>query len=580
MSDRTQSWTSNQTNRSDDMKTVVVTIDHQKEKFTGILPSNVKWEDFRNTFLIAVQTNPKLLDADRPSLWLALQKAASDGLKPDAREGALVIFGDDEEDEDGNKIPSKAKGKKKVVWMPMVWGIVKQMRNTGNIASVRAKPIYAGERVVIRDENGQETYVHERVIGDGAGIDESPENIIGAYAVVQYKDGFWDAEFMSLRQLMRSKAVSKAKNGPWKGFFPQMCIKTPLRRLALRIEKSAENARYFAALEQDESLTIDGTSTDTDKAITQRFAPIPDDEQTEPPPPPTKAPEASPAPPTTATAPNSPLPPGSPPGEPVTEVFATDEFGEPANDEPMTPKQFAQWYAGALFRTKNPGALAQHNADAIQDASTDAEAKIIIEAATKRGERTTTKTAPPTDPEFPRHKPIIALTPKGAFHSPNFLAEAKKQIATLTDETDLQTWITVNSPTYHTRAVSIGINNALDARRKQLGLIDDLPSGPRPAPPPPTPAIQEEPTPEQTAAHADEMEARRKQAAAGRSPAEVQSYVLDQIKDITSQRDLALWSQGPIKSVMQDMKKTAPEVYAQTIAKIDEISMDFQQEPQ
>jgi len=136
MSDRTKSTYGERQGQRDELVVVVATVNHQRQKYEGILPSTISWDDFRNAFLTAVQSNYRLLKADRQSLWLALQKAAGDGLKPDGREGALVIFGDDEEDEAGNRVPSKANQKKKFVWMPMIRGLIKLIRNTGNVASI------------------------------------------------------------------------------------------------------------------------------------------------------------------------------------------------------------------------------------------------------------------------------------------------------------------------------------------------------------------------------------------------------------------------------------------------------------
>ena len=62
----------------------------------------------------------KLLAADRKSLYLAIQKAASDGVMLDGREAALAVFGTE------------------VVFMPMVQGLVKLARNSGEITNIEA----------------------------------------------------------------------------------------------------------------------------------------------------------------------------------------------------------------------------------------------------------------------------------------------------------------------------------------------------------------------------------------------------------------------------------------------------------
>lgn len=566
--DRTQSYASQESERKDDMRTVVAMIDSQRDKYVGILPSNVKFEDFRNAFLIAVQINPRLLDADRQSLWLALQKCASGGLKPDNSEAALVIFGDDSEDEDGNPVPSAAKGKKKVQYMPMVWGITKQMRNTGNVASVRAKVIYRGERVVIADENGQETYKHTRVIEDGSSVDENDENIVGAYAVVTYKDGFWDAEFMSRRQIDRIKARAKSKRGPWATHFPQQCMKTPLRRLSLRVEKSAENARYFQAVQDDETLqTIDGdpavevaqAAIEMDNSIKQEF----------------KAPPAKVEKPTTAAkaakaqqqasdgghqnAPaasqNSPTEPPSESGNTSdVEIWAVEENGEAAEQgEPMSAAEFADWFAARLFKTKALEPLMEHNADAVADCrAVPAAFNAINDAITRHKKRleddanaqANAHQAGDASNARPARKPIkVPTTLKGAVHWPNYAPMCFEEIAKLVDEADIADWIEANKPTYQNKTAEIAIENRIRQRRAQLGIPD-----PRDTAPPPSITLPGGPD----MTDAEFLNAVTIQMATMSTDADVVKWcanptVIDRM-DAIRQRDKPLWNQ--VRSVV------------------------------
>lgn len=82
----------------------------RRDEFAPALPSHITPERFQRVVVTAVNLNPDLLRANRLSLLNACAKAASDGLLPDGREGALVIFGKD------------------AVWMPMVSGIIKKAR--------------------------------------------------------------------------------------------------------------------------------------------------------------------------------------------------------------------------------------------------------------------------------------------------------------------------------------------------------------------------------------------------------------------------------------------------------------------
>jgi len=95
---------------------------HEKS-FKSVLPGHVPVKKFMRTVVGAVQNNSNLLSADRASVLLACQKAAQDGLIVDNREAALVMFG------------------KQAQYMPMVNGILKKLRNSGQLASIRAETV-------------------------------------------------------------------------------------------------------------------------------------------------------------------------------------------------------------------------------------------------------------------------------------------------------------------------------------------------------------------------------------------------------------------------------------------------------
>ena len=498
MSDRTMSYSSQEVQKRDEIKTIVATIDSQQAKYQGILPSNVKWEDFRNSFLIAVQMNPRLLDADRQSLFLALQKAASDGLKPDGREGALVIFGDDREDGEGNRVASAAKGKKKVQWMPMIAGLIKLVRNTGNVAGVRAGLIYRGERIVRTDENGQESYKLVRVIDEHSEIDDSPENIIGAYAVINYKDGFWEMEAMTRRQIDRVRAVSKAQKGPWQSWYDEMARKTVLRRLIKRLDKSAELRRLDSAIQNDDTLPTIDITPETENAplqvaheqtVQQEFtkpretvkaAVKPDTSGRS-----ARQADVKPVPPSSASllpeedsqfagavdtyvVPSTPVV-GSGQPSPI-EIWASDEHGEPLDREgPMTTGEFAAWFVDTLATSQNKDGLIEFNSDAIADCRVDKAAfKAIHEAVAEATETRSPLVEQPI--KQPRKAIEVPKTPKGAPHWPNYGVLVQAEINDLKDTADIDDWIAVNKPTYHSKTTEIAIENWIDAHKRELGI--------------------------------------------------------------------------------------------------------------
>src|SRR3546814_6152413 len=100
-------------------------------------------------------------------------KAAQDGLLPDGREGAIVPF------------------KGKASWMPMVAGIMKKVRNSGEIADWNAHAVYENDEFDYLLGDDQRIY-HKPTMGD-------PGQVVGAYSIVKLKDGTISRDFMPRR---------------------------------------------------------------------------------------------------------------------------------------------------------------------------------------------------------------------------------------------------------------------------------------------------------------------------------------------------------------------------------------------
>ena len=97
-----------------------------------LLPKSIPPQRFIRVVLTAIQNNPALLDMDRNSLYAACLQAAQDGLLPDGREGAIIPF--------------KTKEGPKAKWMPMVFGIVKKVKATGEIKTINAEVVYSNDK--------------------------------------------------------------------------------------------------------------------------------------------------------------------------------------------------------------------------------------------------------------------------------------------------------------------------------------------------------------------------------------------------------------------------------------------------
>lgn len=204
-------------------------MQQRREDFAPSLPSHITADRFERVVLTAANLNPDLLKADRRSLYNACAKAASDGLLPDGRDGALVIF--NTKDGDG--------WIKKVQWMPMVAGIIKKARQSGEIASL-------GARIVYQNEIDQNRFMHKVVDGIPK-VDHDPilwgdrGKPVLVYSFVQFKDGMVDFEFLHADDVLKIRNVSKSKDrGPWKDWEEEMWKKSAIRRHAKRLPISSE----------------------------------------------------------------------------------------------------------------------------------------------------------------------------------------------------------------------------------------------------------------------------------------------------------------------------------------------------
>jgi phage RecT family recombinase len=64
-----------------------------KSKLAQALPPGVSVDRFTRVTLTAIQQNPAVVNGDRASLYNAVTRCAQDGLLPDGKQAALVMFG-------------------------------------------------------------------------------------------------------------------------------------------------------------------------------------------------------------------------------------------------------------------------------------------------------------------------------------------------------------------------------------------------------------------------------------------------------------------------------------------------------
>jgi recombination protein RecT len=188
-------------------------------QFAAVLPKHIPAERFGRVVLTAVQTNPDLLGVERRSLWNACMRAAQDGLLPDGRLAALVVFKD------------KKRGAI-AQYMPMIAGIRQKIRNSGEVSTFDAHVVH--EKDLFDYELGDDPHIiHRPVRGDRG-------RIIAAYSIALLKDGSRSREVMWIDEIEDVRKSSRYPDGPWVTWYGEMCKKTVARRHAKVLPMSSD----------------------------------------------------------------------------------------------------------------------------------------------------------------------------------------------------------------------------------------------------------------------------------------------------------------------------------------------------
>ena len=190
-----------------------------------MLPSNVSYDAFRNAAIVAVQDNPSILQCQPDTVFKAIRRLAAAGLVPDGQEAAIVPF----------------KGQAQA--MPMVRGLLRVARNSGEVISIWSEVVFEGEDFRIRIEDGERRFEHDYdPMNRGSGA------IKGAYAVAKLRDGTIELETMGREQIEKRRRASANQKGDqatgiWAQWPDEMAKKTVIRALCKRLPMSSDDLR-------------------------------------------------------------------------------------------------------------------------------------------------------------------------------------------------------------------------------------------------------------------------------------------------------------------------------------------------
>lgn len=196
---------------------------------------------------------PKLLQANRASLFAEITKAAQSRLFLDGQEASLVPF------------------KEQVKLMVGYKGILKMVRNSGELASINAGVVYDKDIFeYFVDEKG-EHLTHKPSMAKDRG---KPTQ---TYCIARIKGGNEPyIEVMSEEEVQSCRKISRAgDDSPWNGpFADEMRKKTVIRRISKRLPMSTDLNMAINDEEFEEPITDTVEPKTTSSRLEQAVAPL------------------------------------------------------------------------------------------------------------------------------------------------------------------------------------------------------------------------------------------------------------------------------------------------------------------
>lgn len=235
------------------MQQVLETYSDEKfvAKVAAALPEDVSPQQFVSVTLTAIRRTPELITAEPDSLYTAILRCAQDGLMPDGREAALVIF--------------KEQGTPKAQYMPMIGGIRKVAAEDG--FTLNAHVVYENDQFDY--ELGARAWVKHKPAPLGTDRGQAR----GAYATAADANGqlVADPEVMDVAQIEHVRSKSKQKDGhAWKNDWPEMARKTVARRLFKSLPRGRQVServdRVIRAVDEEFEFPPDAAPMSEDEA--------------------------------------------------------------------------------------------------------------------------------------------------------------------------------------------------------------------------------------------------------------------------------------------------------------------------
>lgn len=229
----------------------ILTSEAMKKQIAAALPRNVTPERLTRIVLSAVQRTPKLLECEPKSFLSCVMACAALGLEPDGLLGQAYL------------VPFKDK----CTLIPGYQGLMKLARQSGEIASIDAHPVRAGDEFEyrygadpsIKHVPAERPYTVEN--GAAKWADGwRPGPITHFYAVAKMRDSSvafvvmptWEVDEIRDNSQGYQAAKKFDRDSPWDTDYDRMGCKTAIRRLCKYLPASVEDNRLHKAVAIDE----------------------------------------------------------------------------------------------------------------------------------------------------------------------------------------------------------------------------------------------------------------------------------------------------------------------------------------
>ena len=199
-----------------------------KSRLEAALPQHIPVGDFVRLALTEIQRNPKLMDCDPQSVFLACMEAARLGAIP----GTLGH---------GWLIPRRIKGKAICNFHPGYRLFIDLARRSGQVLRVDAHVVYEGDEFELAYGTAP-VLIHKPNLTGAQGL------AIGAYAVAHLTHGGVQVEFMTTDDIEKARAAGAQDSPAWTMWWSEMAKKVVLKRASKLWPLAVEDQRHMDTL--------------------------------------------------------------------------------------------------------------------------------------------------------------------------------------------------------------------------------------------------------------------------------------------------------------------------------------------